>query len=92
MFHQEFTHGVAMDITIGGQQAGRIVIGLYGNTVPRTARNFHELCKGDTRARDGTRLSYEGSPFHRVIPNFMIQGGDFTRGDGKQSYRLNSIN
>ena len=82
MYHQAYSHAVAMDITIGGRDAGRIVIGLYGNTVPNTAENFHVLCNGNTIAQDGTPLSYQGSPFHRVIPNFMIQGGDFTRGDG----------
>jgi len=66
---------VFFDITIGGEPAGRIVIGLFSGTVPKTAKNFKELAERDT---DG----YKGSKFHRVIKDFMIQGGDFTRGDG----------
>ena len=69
-----------MNITIGNRALPKgITIGLFGSVVPRTAENFYQLCRGD-RPDVG---SYVGSPFHRVIPNFMIQGGDFTRGDGK---------
>jgi cyclophilin family peptidyl-prolyl cis-trans isomerase len=77
----EITSRVFFDISIANQPAGRIVMGLYGNVVPKTVQNFETLCKGTEKAAT-QRLAYEGSSFHRIIPNFMIQGGDFTRHDG----------
>ena len=73
---------VFFDITIGGQAAGRIVFQLYSET-PRTTDNFRALCTGERgMGKAGKALHYRGCTFHRIIPNFMIQGGDFTRGDG----------
>jgi peptidylprolyl isomerase len=74
---------VFLDITIGGSPKGRIEIELRSDIVPRTAENFRCLCTGEKGiGRSGKMLHFKGSTFHRVIPGFMCQGGDFTRGDG----------
>ncbi|KAI0702016.1 cyclophilin [Cerioporus squamosus] len=67
---------VFFDININEQPAGRLVFKLYDDVVPKTARNFRELATGQHG------FGYKGSSFHRIIPNFMLQGGDFTRHNG----------
>eukprot|EP00753_Platysulcus_tardus_P015092 PLAT4778.1.p3 GENE.PLAT4778.1~~PLAT4778.1.p3 ORF type:complete len:175 (-),score=73.67 PLAT4778.1:154-678(-) len=75
---------VFFDITADGAPLGRIVFELYADVVPRTAENFRALCTGEKgMGRSGKKLHYKGSVFHRIIPDFMCQGGDFTRGDGR---------
>jgi cyclophilin family peptidyl-prolyl cis-trans isomerase len=74
---------VFFDMTIGGQTAGRIEMKLYDDVVPRTAANFRALCTGEKGVGKLKKpLHYKGSTFHRVISDFMIQGGDFTQGNG----------
>lgn len=74
---------VFFDVTIGGKAAGRIVFELFNDVVPKTAENFRCLCTGEKgTGKSGKPLHFKGSKFHRVIPNFMLQGGDFTRGNG----------
>jgi peptidylprolyl isomerase len=82
----EVTHKVFLDVLIEGNEAGpvRIVLGLFGTVAPKAVENFKALCACNVgRGKvTGKSLCYKGSTFHRVIPNFMIQGGDFTHGDG----------
>jgi len=72
----KMSQNVFFDITKNGSPMGRITFKLYDDVVPKTTKNFRELCTGQHG------FGYEGSSFHRVIPRFMLQGGDFTAGNG----------
>jgi len=74
---------VFFDITIGGSPAGRIEMTLRDDVVPKTADNFRCLCTGEKGVgKSGKPLHFKGTAFHRVIKDFMCQGGDFTKGNG----------
>ncbi|PKN49371.1 MAG: peptidylprolyl isomerase, partial [Deltaproteobacteria bacterium HGW-Deltaproteobacteria-16] len=67
---------VFFDVTIGDEKAGRIVMELFADVVPKTAENFRQL------ATHEKGFGFKGSIFHRIIPEFMLQGGDITNSDG----------
>lgn len=69
---------VFFEVTAGDAKLGRITMELFKDVVPRTAENFRSLCCGD----NPQKFTYKGSIFHRVIPQFMLQGGDFTNHNG----------
>ncbi|MBA0562520.1 hypothetical protein Golob_007557, partial [Gossypium lobatum] len=73
-----------LDISIGGELEGRIVVELYTDVVPKTAENFRTLCTGEKgiAPNSAASLHYKGVRFHRIIRGFMIQGGDISAGDG----------
>ncbi|VWU51480.1 peptidyl-prolyl cis-trans isomerase, putative [Hepatocystis sp. ex Piliocolobus tephrosceles] len=73
---------VFFDISIDNKNAGRIVFELFNDITPRTCENFRSLCVGDKVGSRGKKLFYKDSIFHRIIPNFMCQGGDITSGNG----------
>jgi cyclophilin family peptidyl-prolyl cis-trans isomerase len=84
LFGVAFVHGqgqnprpiVGLDVAINDRPAGTIFIDLFNDITPKTAENFRQLCLGTPG------FGYAGSIFHRIIPGFMLQGGDFERGDG----------
>lgn len=71
----EITSRAFFDISIADQPRGRIVFGLHGNVVPKTVENFQTICRGENKIGNIV-MTYEGSVFHRIIPNFMVQGGE----------------
>ena len=75
---------VYFDIDLNGEKLGRVVFGLYGDTDPKTVANFMALAIGETKSTiDGKVMTYANTPFHRIIPGFMVQGGDFEYGNGR---------
>jgi len=75
---------VFFDVQIGGIDAGRVKMELFADVAPRTCENFRQLCTGEFR-KNGQPIGYKLCKFHRVIKEFMIQGGDFLKGDGSGS-------
>jgi len=78
---------VFMDINIGETPAGRLKMELFSDIVPKTAENFRQLCTGEYRLNSRPQ-GYKNATFHRVVPNFMCQGGDFLKGDGTGSFSI----
>ena len=78
---------VFFDIGLGAHSIGRIKFELFADVVPRTAENFRCLCTGEAKIKDKPQ-GYKGTRFFRLIPKFMIQGGDFINGDGTGSFSL----
>lgn len=81
---REITSRVYFDVSVGGNEAGRIVVGLYGNAVPKTVMNFETLAQGDTVHARGAKLAYAGSTFHRIIPEFMVHASKLSVSSNKQ--------
>ena len=74
---------VFFDLNVDDKLLGKITIDLYGDT-PKTSENFRALCTGEKgKATTGDHLHFKNCPFHRIIPGFMAQGGDFTKQNGQ---------
>ncbi|KAG2224124.1 hypothetical protein INT45_000139 [Circinella minor] len=78
---------VFFDISIGDVPVGRMKMELYSDIVPKTAENFRQLCTGEFK-RNGIPQGFKNCSFHRVIKDFMVQGGDFLKGDGTGSLSI----
>ena len=82
MAEGDYHSKVFFEISANGTPIGKITFGLFANT-PKTSENFRALCTGEKgKGQSGKPLHYKGCGFHRVITDFMAQGGDFTRGNG----------
>lgn len=79
--HEDENPIVFLDVSIGGTDVGRITLQLFADVCPKTAENFRQFCTGEYR-KSGKPVGYKGSNFHRIIKDFMVQGGDFINGDG----------
>jgi len=78
---------VFFDISVDDNPIGKIYMELFTDVVPKTAENFRQLCTGE-QIRNGMPIGYKNSTFHRIIKEFMLQGGDFVKGDGTGSYSI----
>ena len=86
------TQKAYFDIEIDGRPAGRIIFGLFGSTTPKTVKNFATLSQGGSGLTPrGLDLNYDGSIFHRIIPGFMAQGGDYTHANGSGGYSIYGV-
>lgn len=86
------TQKAYFDIEIDGRPAGRIIFGLFGSTTPKTVKNFATLSQGGSGLTPrGLDLNYDGSIFHRIIPGFMAQGGDYTHSNGSGGYSIYGV-
>lgn len=79
--HTDTNPIVFLDVSIDGVETGRITLELFADVCPKTAENFRQFCTGEYR-KDDKPIGYKSSGFHRILKDFMVQGGDFVSGDG----------